>query len=92
MVSSIFDNLFLEMDKKIFIKCILMKFLFLSLHPGDLYPYTRKPLFLICDSDNSSAFQVSVKFFLFVTVISTFISSYLLSFVSSGTQDWNCLQ
>lgn len=27
------------------------------LHPGDLYPYTRKPLFLICDSDNSSAFQ-----------------------------------
>ena len=28
-----------------------------SLHPGDLYPYTRKPLFLIVDSDNSSAFQ-----------------------------------
>ncbi|KAL5011620.1 hypothetical protein ScPMuIL_010171 [Solemya velum] len=27
------------------------------LHPGDLYPYTRKPLFLIIDSDNSSAFQ-----------------------------------
>ncbi|XP_076090836.1 protein SCAI-like isoform X2 [Mytilus galloprovincialis] len=27
------------------------------LHPGDLYPYTRKPLFLIVDSDNSSAFQ-----------------------------------
>ncbi|CAL1546949.1 unnamed protein product [Lymnaea stagnalis] len=27
------------------------------LHPGDLYPYTRKPLFLIIDSSNSSAFQ-----------------------------------
>ncbi|XP_070182651.1 protein SCAI-like isoform X2 [Littorina saxatilis] len=27
------------------------------LHPGDLYPYTRKPLFLIVDSSNSSAFQ-----------------------------------
>ncbi|XP_064616454.1 protein SCAI-like isoform X2 [Liolophura sinensis] len=27
------------------------------LHPGDLYPYTRKPLFLIIDSDNSSSFQ-----------------------------------
>ena len=29
-----------------------------SLHPGDLYPFTRKPLFIIVDSDNSSAFQV----------------------------------
>ena len=28
-----------------------------SLHPGDLYPFTRKPLFVIVDSDNSSAFQ-----------------------------------
>jgi len=27
------------------------------LHPGDLYPYTRKPLFLIIDSDNSSSFR-----------------------------------
>ncbi|XP_060600178.1 protein SCAI-like [Ruditapes philippinarum] len=27
------------------------------LHPGDLYPYTRKPLFILVDSDNSSAFQ-----------------------------------
>ncbi|XP_074654987.1 protein SCAI-like isoform X2 [Tubulanus polymorphus] len=26
-------------------------------HPGDLYPYTRKPLFLIVDSDNSSVYQ-----------------------------------
>jgi len=30
-----------------------------SLHPGDLYPFTRKPLFIIIDSDNSSAFEVS---------------------------------
>jgi len=30
-----------------------------SLHPGDLYPFTRKPLFVIIDSDNSSAFEVS---------------------------------
>ena len=29
-----------------------------SLHPGDLYPYTRKPLFVVVDSDNSSSFQV----------------------------------
>jgi hypothetical protein len=27
------------------------------LHPGDLYPFTRKPLFIIIDSDNSSAFE-----------------------------------
>uniref|UniRef100_A0A5K3F380 Protein SCAI n=1 Tax=Mesocestoides corti TaxID=53468 RepID=A0A5K3F380_MESCO len=27
------------------------------IHPGDLYPYTRRPLFLIVDSDNSSAFK-----------------------------------
>ncbi|XP_069121235.1 protein SCAI-like isoform X2 [Argopecten irradians] len=27
------------------------------LHPGDIYPYCRKPMFLIIDSDNSSAFQ-----------------------------------
>lgn len=27
------------------------------LHPGDLYPYTRKPLFVVVDSDNSSSFQ-----------------------------------
>ncbi|KAF9916205.1 hypothetical protein BX616_004341 [Lobosporangium transversale] len=26
------------------------------LHPGDLLPFTRKPMFLIVDSDNSSAF------------------------------------
>lgn len=28
-----------------------------SLYPGDLYPFTRKPLFLIVDSDNSFVFQ-----------------------------------
>ncbi|KAG1714779.1 Protein SCAI [Nymphon striatum] len=27
------------------------------LHPGDLYPFTRKPLFLIIDSENSYVFQ-----------------------------------
>ena len=27
-----------------------------SLHPGDLYPFTRRPLFLVVDSDNSGAF------------------------------------
>ena len=32
-----------------------------SLHPGDLYPYTRKPLFVLVDSDNSSSFQVWVN-------------------------------
>ncbi|XP_026761617.1 protein SCAI [Galleria mellonella] len=27
------------------------------LHPGDLYPFTRRPLFIIIDSDNSYVFQ-----------------------------------
>lgn len=27
------------------------------LHPGDLYPFTRKPLFLILDSNNSCSYQ-----------------------------------
>ncbi|KAI8813806.1 hypothetical protein BJ742DRAFT_787519 [Cladochytrium replicatum] len=33
-----------------------------SLHPGDLGPFTRKPLFVIVDSNNSSAFKVSNHF------------------------------
>ncbi|XP_064649107.1 protein SCAI-like isoform X2 [Lineus longissimus] len=32
-------------------------------HPGDLYPYTRKPLFIVVDSDNSSAYQGFPNFF-----------------------------
>ena len=31
---------------------------FLSLHPGDLFPFTRKPLFVIVDSTNSTAYKV----------------------------------
>lgn len=31
---------------------------FSSLHPGDLYPFTRKPLFIIVDSSNSVAYKV----------------------------------
>ncbi|TPP59086.1 Protein SCAI [Fasciola gigantica] len=27
------------------------------IHPGDIYPYMRKPLFLVVDSDNSGAFR-----------------------------------
>ncbi|KAJ8379571.1 hypothetical protein SKAU_G00003490 [Synaphobranchus kaupii] len=27
------------------------------LHPGDLYPFTRKPLFVVVDSSNSSAYK-----------------------------------
>lgn len=27
------------------------------LHPGDLYPFTRKALFIVIDSNNSFAFQ-----------------------------------
>lgn len=27
------------------------------LYPGDIYPYTRRPLFIIIDSDNSFVFQ-----------------------------------
>lgn len=29
-----------------------------SLHPGDLFPFTRKPLFIIVDSSNSASFKV----------------------------------
>jgi len=36
----------------------LLSIVCVSLHPGDLYPFTRKPLFIIIDSDNSSAFEV----------------------------------
>jgi len=39
--------------------CVCVCVCVLSLHPGDLYPFTRKPLFVIIDSDNSSAFEVS---------------------------------
>lgn len=35
-------------------------FFFPSLHPGDLYPFTRKPLFVIVDSSNSVAYKVSL--------------------------------
>ncbi|XP_077301693.1 protein SCAI [Arctopsyche grandis] len=33
------------------------------LHPGDIYPFTRRPLFVIVDSDNSFAFQHIPKYF-----------------------------
>uniref|UniRef100_A0A8C4MPR7 Suppressor of cancer cell invasion n=1 Tax=Equus asinus TaxID=9793 RepID=A0A8C4MPR7_EQUAS len=31
------------------------------LHPGDLYPFTRKPLFIIVDSSNSVAYKISLN-------------------------------
>uniref|UniRef100_A0A1B6EB07 Protein SCAI n=1 Tax=Clastoptera arizonana TaxID=38151 RepID=A0A1B6EB07_9HEMI len=33
------------------------------LHPGDLYPFTRKPFFVIVDSDNSFVFQHIPRYF-----------------------------
>lgn len=33
------------------------------LYPGDLYPYTRKPLFVVVDSDNSFVFQQIPRYF-----------------------------
>lgn len=33
------------------------------LYPGDLYPFTRKPLFVIVDSDNSFVFQQIPRYF-----------------------------
>lgn len=33
------------------------------LHPGDLLPFTRRPLFVIVDSDNSSAFSAVPRLF-----------------------------
>lgn len=38
-------------------------YFFNSLYPGDLYPFTRKPLFVIIDSDNSFAFQYIPRYF-----------------------------
>ena len=38
----------------IFASCLLC----CSIHPGDLFPFTRRPLFLIVESGNSSAFSV----------------------------------
>ena len=32
-------------------------------HPGDLQPFTRRPLFLVIDSDNSSAFRFMTQQF-----------------------------
>jgi Protein SCAI len=34
-----------------------------SLYPGDLYPFTRRPLFLVIDSDNSFVFQHMPRYF-----------------------------
>lgn len=34
-----------------------------SLYPGDLYPFTRKPFFVIVDSDNSFVFQHVPRYF-----------------------------
>lgn len=34
-----------------------------SLYPGDLYPFTRKPFFIIVDSDNSFVFQHVPRYF-----------------------------
>lgn len=36
-----------------------------SLHPGDLFPFTRKPLFIIVDSSNSASFKVDRPALLF---------------------------
>jgi len=33
------------------------------LYPGDLYPFTRRPLFIIIDSDNSFVFAHIPKYF-----------------------------
>ncbi|KAG8037980.1 hypothetical protein G9C98_006305 [Cotesia typhae] len=33
------------------------------LYPGDLYPFTRKPLFVVVDSDNSYVFQQIPRYF-----------------------------
>lgn len=33
------------------------------LYPGDLYPFTRRPLFIVIDSDNSFVFAHIPKYF-----------------------------
>ncbi|XP_023248332.1 protein SCAI [Copidosoma floridanum] len=33
------------------------------IYPGDLYPFTRKPLFIVVDSDNSFVYQQIPRFF-----------------------------
>lgn len=32
-----------------------------NLYPGDIIPFTRRPLFLIVDSDNSHAFKAGLS-------------------------------
>ncbi|KAH8850974.1 Protein SCAI isoform 2 [Schistosoma japonicum] len=39
------------------------------IHPGDLLLYTRKPLFLIVDSDNSTTFRVKISLFYIISLI-----------------------
>jgi len=57
-----------EMHWYIFYKQILRLILIspllhFSLYPGDLYPFTRRPLFLVIDSDNSFVFQHMPRYF-----------------------------
>lgn len=33
------------------------------LYPGDLYPFTRRPMFIVIDSDNSFVFQHIPRYF-----------------------------
>lgn len=56
------------------------------LHPGDLIPFTRKPMFLIVDSSNSVAFAVSyitervAQIFAVLYKFQTILTSHLISY------------
>lgn len=39
-----------------------------NLYPGDIIPFTRRPLFLIIDSDNSDAFKAGLSNLVFCLV------------------------
>lgn len=50
------------------------------LYPGDLYPFTRRPLFIIIDSDNSFVFQHVPRFEIFELIQNNiFIFFFLIS-------------
>lgn len=53
---------------------------FFSLHPGDLFPFTRKPLFIIVDSTNSTAYKVRHQLSLSISLSHSHISSVIAAF------------
>ncbi|KPP76316.1 hypothetical protein Z043_104343 [Scleropages formosus] len=56
------------------------------LHPGDLYPFTRKPLFIIVDSSNSTAYKSRLAL-----ITSASVSCFPQNFLNLFGQPLVCL-